>query len=186
MDNAVKYNSLYKAVCKAKSQASKQEQQNETNRIWKKIKRGETTYEYVTVDLASKALASRTILLSFKSRAQAPAATVSKPEMHEISAHADVDALAPAMMISGASDVLPLISAVDAASIPSTSAMPDPTTKTTKTAVTPQQISVQRDISDAQEQLLALVHLRDAGLITKELEKKMKSVELNLKHTKKK
>ena len=104
--------------------------------------------------------------------------------MHEISAHADVDALAPAMMISGASDVLPLISAVDAASIPSTSAMPDPTTKITKTAVTPQQTSVQRDISDAQEQLLALVHLRDAGLITKELEKKMKSVELNLKQKK--
>ncbi|KAL3888913.1 hypothetical protein ACJMK2_001273 [Sinanodonta woodiana] len=90
------------------------------------------------------------------------------------------------MMISGASDVLPLISAVDAASIPSTSAMPDPTTKIMKTAVTPQQTSVQRDISDAQEQLLALVHLRDAGLITKELEKKIKSVELNLNLKKKK
>ncbi|KAL3863248.1 hypothetical protein ACJMK2_005013 [Sinanodonta woodiana] len=89
------------------------------------------------------------------------------------------------MMISGASDVLPLISAVDAASIPSTSAMPDPTTKITKTAVTPQQTSVQRDFSDAQEQLLALVHLRDAGLITKELEKKIKSVEFNLKQKKK-
>ncbi|KAL3852848.1 hypothetical protein ACJMK2_016461 [Sinanodonta woodiana] len=170
MDNTVKYNCLYKAVCKAKSQASKQEQQNAINRIWEKIKLGETTYKYVTADLASKALACRTSLLSFWSRAQAPAVTVSKPEVHEISAHADVDALAPAMMISGASDVLPLISA--------------PCLILPKTAVTPQQTNVQRDISDAQEQLLALVHLRDAGLITKELEKKMKSVELNLKHTK--
>ena len=44
MDNAVKYNSLYKAVSKAKPQATKQEQQQVTNRLWEKIKGNETTY----------------------------------------------------------------------------------------------------------------------------------------------
>jgi hypothetical protein len=196
MDNIIKYNCLYKAVCKAEPQASKQEQQKETNQLWDKIKRNETTYKYVTADLASKALASRSNLLSFWSRAQAPApvatvskpesspapvATVSKPEVHEMSSPADVDPLAPTIMISAASDVLSPIPAGHSASIPSTSANSVPITRIMKTAETPQQSNVQRDISEAQEQLLALLHLRDSGLLTEELKEKLKSVELNLK-----
>ncbi|KAK3594590.1 hypothetical protein CHS0354_000382 [Potamilus streckersoni] len=114
-------------------------------------------------------------------QAPAPVATVSKSE---ISSPAHIDALASTTMISAASDALPPMLAGDDASSLLTSSMSEPTTSIMKTAETPQQTNVHHDISEAQEQLLALLHLEEKGLIYEELKEKMKSAKLNQKQKK--
>ena len=164
MDNTDTYKNICQQVSKALPQKSKQEQQKEANRLWEKVKRKEVTYESVLEELLRKTMESKSKILSFWSRARSSAAS-STDENRHISENCVPSVITADNNATAANIVENMASSVSSNDQNTPSAAECNTTITQ----TPQQDKLQSDIAQLQEQLLALVHVRHAGLITDEL-----------------
>ena len=176
MDNTDKYKNICQQVSKALPQKSKQEQQKEANRLWEKVKRKEVTYESVLEELLRKTMESKS-KMSFWSRATASSAASSTDENLHISENCVPSVITADNNATAANIVENMASSVSSNDQNTPSAAECNTTITQ----TPQQDKLQSEIAQLQEQLLALVHVRRAGLITDELVTKTKFLEKELK-----
>ena len=175
MDNTDKYKNICQQVSKALPQKSKQEQQKEANRLWENVKRKEVTYESVLEKLLRKTMESK--MLSFWSRATASSAASSTDENLHISEKCVPSVITADNNATAANIVENMASSVSSNDQNTPSAAECNTTITQ----TPQQDKLQSEIAKLQEQLLTLVHVRRAGLITDELVTKTKNLEKELK-----
>lgn len=168
MDNAVRYKQLYAAVCKYMVQNSKQEQQKETNRLWDQIKREIKSFDSVMADIASKSLQKKSHLISFWGRVT----TKSQSSIEE--EPAAVEVTAEQAKLNNQQPSTSKDSEEDGCQ-KATGDNPAPA------AEAPKQKSLTIDISQLQEKLIALIRIRDAGLMTDDLKKKMEDIEKDLK-----
>ena len=167
------------------SQKSKQEQQKEANKLWYKIKHKELTYESVLKELTRKTMESKSQLMSFWSNVKTSnnqSIAVKLPLINEIS-----DEGPEALLTSDEADKIDFV--IDKTLATSSkfdiqksqkSQKKVPIDQPTKSH-TPQQEKIQTEIMQLKEQLLTLVNVRRAGLITDELKIKSIFVEKQIK-----
>jgi len=148
-------------------QKTKKEQQNETNNLWNQIKKGLKTYDSVMNEISLKSLQNKSRLLSFWGQACAAKSSLSQGAQSKD-------------QITRANDqqIIPAETNDEQEIMDKTEINLDPASET------PKQNNVSSEINQLQDKLLALIRIRDSGLMTDVLSNKMKSIKSDLKKRK--